>query len=163
VRPRPLLLLTVAVLLGCSGPRSKIIQDEGEFPNHRAIGVAPFVDSRGKGQAIADAIQAGFQQQMLGAVDQKALAAALAAAMPNGGTKLGIESIEQIRAKVPVDAIVFGRMAPDWSMAMITVDEMEIGGPILQAVLRPRNRRKKAFTDADEVAREALRVLSSVH
>lgn len=161
--PRPLLLLTIAAALGCSTPRSKIIQDEGEFRGHRVIGVAPFVDPRGKGQAIADAIQAGFQQQMLKPVDQKALAEALAAALPNGGTKLGIESIEQIHAKVPVDAIVFGRMAPDWSMALITVDEMEIGGPILQAVLRPRNRRKKAFTDANDVAREALRVLASVH
>jgi len=62
----------------------------------------------------------------------------------------------------PVDAIIFGRLAPDWSTAMITVTETEMGGPILQAVLRPRDPKKKAFSDADDVAKEAIRVLASL-
>jgi hypothetical protein len=156
--------MTLAALLGCSsGPRSKILQDAGEFPRHHSVGVAPFADPRGKGQAIADAIEAGLQQLMYEPVDQKALAQVLVANMPDRSSNLGIESLERIKAKAPVDAIIFGRMSPDWSMALITVNETEIGGPILQAVLRPRNRRKKAFTDADEIAREALRVLTALH
>jgi hypothetical protein len=157
-------LLTLAALLGCSsGPRSKILQDAGEFPRHRCVGVAPFADPRGKGQDIADAIEAGLQQLMYEPVDQKALAQVLVANMPDRSSNLGIESLERIKAKAPVDAIIFGRVSPDWGMALITVNETEIGGPILQAVLRPRNRRKKAFSSPDEIAREALRVLTALH
>jgi hypothetical protein len=163
VRQRPLVLLSLAVLLGCAGPRSKVLEDAGEFPRHRCVGVAPFIDSRGQGQAIADAIEAGLQQKMYDPVDQKALAQVLAVTLPDRGSNLGLEALEKIRAKVPVDAIIFGRIAPDWSTAMITVNETEIGSSILQVVLRPRSRKKKVFTDADDVAREAVRVLTSLH
>jgi hypothetical protein len=163
VRQRSLAFATLAVLLGCSGPQSKVLQDAGEFPRHRCIGVAPFVDPRGHGQEIADAIEAGLQQLMYEPVDQKALAQVLATSMPDRSSNLGIESLERIHAKTPVDAIIFGRMAPDWSMALLTVNETEIGGPILQVALRPRHRKKKSFTDADDVAKEAVRILTSIH
>lgn len=162
MRQRPFALLTVAALLGCAGPKSKVLEDAGEFSRHRCIGVAPFIDSRGQGQAVADAIEAGLQQLMYDPVDQKALAQVLASTMPDRSSSLGLESLEKIHSKAPVDAIIFGRIAPDWSTAMITVNETEMGAPILQAVLRPRGREKKAFADADDVAKEALRVLTSL-
>lgn len=162
MRQHPLLLLTITALLGCAGSKSRVIEDAGEFPNHHCVGVAPFIDSRGHGRAIADAIEARLQQLMYEPVDQNALAQVLAANMPDHSSGLGLESLEKIHSKVPVDAIIFGRIAPNWSMAIITVNETEMGSPILQAVLRPHNRRKKAFTDADDVAREAVRVLASL-
>ena len=156
------MLLTIAVLLGCAGPKSKVLEDSGEFRSRRCIGVAPFIDSRGHGQAVADAIEAGLQQLMYEPVDQKALAQVLAASMPDRGSGLGLESLEKIHSKAPVDAIIFGRIAPDWSTALITINETEMGAPILQAVLRPRGGKKKAFSDAEDVAKEALRVLASL-
>ncbi|MFI5348144.1 MAG: hypothetical protein ACHQ2Z_01250 [Elusimicrobiota bacterium] len=162
MRSRPLVLLALAAMLGCAGPQSKVLEDAGEFPHHRCVGVAPFVDPRGHGEAVADAIEAGLQQLMYEPVDQKALAQLLAANKPGRGSTLGIEELERIRAKSPVDAIIFGRLSPDWSTAMITVTETEMGGPILQAVLRPRDPKKKAFADADDVAKEALRILTSI-
>ena len=157
------MLLTIAVLLGCAGPKSKVLEDSGEFRSRRCIGVAPFIDSRGHGQAVADAIEAGLQQLMYEPVDQKALAQVLAASMPDRGSGLGLESLEKIHSKAPVDAIIFGRIAPDWSMVTLTVNETEMGGPILQAVLRPRDRKQNAFKDPADIAREALRVLMSLH
>ena len=161
MRFSPLVLLTLAGLLGCSGSRSRVIDDTSDFPHHRCIGVAPFVDSRGQGQAVADLIESGLQQLMYEPVDQKVLAEVLAANPPTRGS-LGIEALEKIRAKTPADAIIFGRIAPDWSMAAITVTETEMGAPILQIALRPRGRRKKAFADPADIAREAIRVLTSL-
>ena len=159
--PRPLGLLALAALIGCSGPKSSIRENNGEFPAHRCVGVAPFIDPGGRGQAVADAIEAGLQAVMYEPVDQKALAEVLAAHKPERGSSLGLEALESIRARVPVDAIIFGRIAPDWSAASITVVETEMGGPILSAVLRPRGGKKTAFADPDDLAREALRVLTS--
>jgi hypothetical protein len=147
---------------GCSGPRSRVIDDTGEFARHRCIGVAPFVDSRGQGQAVADLIEGGLQQLMYEPVDQKVLAKALAANVPERGVGLGIEALERIHAKVPADAIIFGRIAPDWSFVQVTVTETEMGGPIAQLLLRPRDKRKKSFADPAEIAREALRVLTTL-
>ncbi|HEX4048089.1 MAG TPA: hypothetical protein VH309_09665 [Elusimicrobiota bacterium] len=161
MRRRSLAFLSVAALLGCGGPKSRVIQDSGEFRGHRCVGVAPFVDSRGQGQAIADAIEDGLQRLMYEPVDEKALAQVLAANMPDRSSTLGIEALENIHAKAPVDAIVFGRVAPDWSRAVITVNETEMGEPILSAVLLPRGPKKTAFTGPDDVAKEALRVLTS--
>ncbi|MFI5361948.1 MAG: hypothetical protein ACHQ49_08270 [Elusimicrobiota bacterium] len=158
---RPIALLSAFAVLGCAGPKSQVLQDAGEFPSHRCVGVAPFVDPRGRGQAVADAIEAALQQRMFEPVDQKALADVLVANMPDRTSRLGLEALEKIRAKSPVDAILFGRLTPDWSAAMITVNETETGVPILQAVLLPRDR-KAAFSDADDVAREAVRVLTSL-
>ena len=155
------MLLTLAALAGCAAvPKSKVLEDAGEFSRHRSVGVAPFIDTRGQGQAIADAIEAGFQALMYEPVDQKALAQVLAATMPNRSAAPGIEALERIRSKTGADAIIFGRMSPDWSTALITVDEIEMGSPILSAVLRPSDPKKKAFTDANDVAKEALRVLT---
>jgi hypothetical protein len=162
VRRLPLLVLLVVGLAGCSGSRSRVIDDTGEFPRHRCIGVAPFVDSRGQGQAVADLIEGGLQQLMYEPVDEKALAKVLADNAPERGVGLGIEALEKIHAKVPADAIVFGRIAPDWSFVQVTVTETEMGGPIAQLLLRPRGRHRKAFADPAEIAREALRVLTSL-
>lgn len=159
MRARSLPLLAAAAFLGCSGPKSKVLQDAGEFRGHRCVGVAPFSDPRGQGQAIADAIEAGLQQQMYEPVDEKALAKVLAANKADGGS-LGLEALESIHAKAPVDAIVFGRVAPDWSKALITVDETEMGEPILAGVLLPRAP-EKTFSGPDDVAKEALRVLAA--
>jgi hypothetical protein len=157
-------LLTLAALAACAPvPKSKVLEDAGEFSRHRAVGIAPFIDTRGQGQTIADTIQAGLQALMYEPVDQKALAQIVAATMPNRSAAPGIEALERIHSKTGVDAIIFGRMAPDWSTALITVDEIEMGSPILRAVLRPSDPKKKAFTDADDVAKEALRVLTSLH
>ncbi len=162
MRFSPLVVLALGALLGCAGARSRVIDDIGEFPSHRCVGVAPFFDPRGQGQAIADLIEAGLQQMMYEPIDQKALAKVLAAYPPDHGTSLGIEALEQLHAKVPADAVIFGRVAPDMSLVQLTVTETEMGGPIVQAVLRPRDPKKKAFTDSAEIAREALRVLASL-
>jgi hypothetical protein len=156
-----LAFLILPALLGCSGARSKVIDDTGEFVHHRCVGVAPFLDSRGQGQIIADLIESGLQQLMYEPVNQKALAQVMSE-IPGRGPELGIEALEKIHAKVPADAIIFGRVAPDWSFVQLSVTETEMGGPILQAVLRPRDRKKKAFADPAEIARETLRVLTSL-
>ena len=161
MRYRPLGLLLVAALFGCAGPKSKVLDDNGEFPRHKCIGVAPFVDPRCQGQAVADAVENGLQQLMYEPVDQKVLAQVLAANKSDHGSSLGIEAIENIHAKVPVDAIIFGRISPDWSTVSVTMVELDMGAPILSAVLRPRGRKKTAFADADDIARELLRVLAT--
>jgi hypothetical protein len=162
VRTRPLALAVLAFALGCAGGGSKVVEDAGEFRGHRRIGVAPFVDSRGQGEAVADAIAAGLREMRYEPVDQKALAQVLRSRMPNASFILGIEALERIQEKVPVDAIIFGRIAPDWSSALMTVNETEMGDPILQIVLKPRDRKRAAFADAGELAKEALRVLASL-
>jgi hypothetical protein len=162
VRRSPLALAALAFLLGCAGGRSKVLEDAGEFRAHRRIGVAPFTDSRGQGAAVADAIAAGLREMRYEPVDQKALAKVLENRMPNSSFILGIEALERIQDKAPVDAIIFGRIAPDWSSALMTVNEMEMGGPILQIVLKPRGRKQAAFADAGDLAKEALRVLASL-
>jgi hypothetical protein len=160
---RPLLRVLAAALLGallgCSGAKSRVLDDTGDFPHHRCVGVAPFADPRGQGRVVADLIESGLQQLMYEPVDQKALAEVLAD-IPGRGPDLGLEALEKIHRKVPVDAIIFGRIAPDWSLVTITVNDTEMGGPILQAVLRPV--KKKSFSDPADIAREAIRLLASL-
>jgi hypothetical protein len=158
---RTFLALTLAALTGCaSAPKSRILQDAGEFPHHRNVGVAPFADPRGKGKAVADAIEDGLQLAMYEPVDEKALQDVLARNMPDRGSQIGLEALEKIKAKVPVDAIIFGRIAPDWSLVLVTVNETEMGAPILQLALRPASG-KKSFSDPAEIAKETLRVLGT--
>jgi hypothetical protein len=165
VRILPLLPpLTLIAVLGCASvPKSEVIEDTGEFAHYHVLGVAPFIDPRGHGAEVADAIEAGLQKQLMyDPVDQKALAQVLGASRPNRNLGLGIETLEQVHARVPVDAILFGRISPDWSAVSISVTETEMGGSVLSAVLRPRDPKKKAFADSDEIAAEALRVLASL-
>ncbi len=155
------MFLPLAALLGCVGPKSQVIENDGDFRAYHCVGVAPFIDPRGQGQIVANEIEAGLQLLKYAPVDQRALAQALVSNMPNSSFQLGIEPLERIHEKVPVDAIIFGRLTPDWSTALLTVNETEMGGAILQIVLRP-GRKEKAFDSAHSVATEALRVLASL-
>lgn len=151
-------LLLLLASAAC-GPRTKVLPEEAVvYSRYHRIGPAPFVDPRGKGKEIADAIEAAFQSELLyDPIDVKALAEVLDKNKPDKELGLGLEAIEAVRRLTSADAIVFGRMTKDWSGASITLVETDMGDPILHAVLRPR--RGKAFQSPDEIARELTRVL----
>jgi hypothetical protein len=53
-------------------------------------------------------------------------------------------------------------MAPDWSAASISLVDTETGESVLRVLLRPRDRKRKAFARPEEVVEEALRVLAAL-
>ena len=156
----PTAALTLAcalVLVGC-GPKTQIIPDDAvSFQSYHHIGIPAFIDTTGRGQQIADALDARFQQTYYEPVDQKALAQVLAQYKPDRDLGFGIEALEVIRKKTGVDALIHGRMLPDWSAAVVTMVETTTSSTIMHGVLRPRGRRKKRFATPDEVADEFIR------
>jgi len=156
-------LAALFALTACGGPKSEVRPEEAvNFGSYRRIGVTAFVDRSGKGQAIADAIDAIFQREMYEPIDQKALALVLAKYKPDRELGYGIEALEMIRSQSGADALILGRMAPDWSAASVTMAETSTGAPILHALLRPHGRKKKAFATPEEVAQEFDRVFAKL-
>ena len=159
--PRYWRVLFAAVLLGCGHSGTQVRREEGvNFSHYRRIGVPSFNDRRGQGQAIAEGIENTLQQLMYEPVDRKALEQLLLKYKPDQEFGLGIEAMESIRNQTHADALVLGRMAPDWSAAAITMVETSTGDPILHAVLKPKGK-KKSFAGPDEVVKETLRVITS--
>jgi hypothetical protein len=154
-----LALAAASGVAGCGGPKSQVLpEDAVDFRTYRRIGVRAFADKSGRGKEIAAAFDARLQQAMYDPVDQKALAVILTQYTPDRDLGYGIEALEVIHTKTGADALITGRMAPDWSSAMVMMSELSAGSPILRALLRPRGRHKKVFTTPDEVAEEFMRV-----
>ena len=153
---RWLALAAVAALAACA-PRSQVLPEEAvEFHSFRHIGASPFTDNTRRGPDVAVAIEAALEKAGYDPVDHKELVAVLDQHKPDKQFGLGIEALEYLRSKAGADAVVFGRMAPDWSFAAVTLVEIEAGNPVLRAVLRPR--KGKTFAGPDEVAAEFVRV-----
>jgi len=148
---------------GCGGLKSQVLPEEAViFASYHHIGVTAFVDKKGMGQAIADAIDTILQQEMYEPVDQKALTQILAKYKPDRTLGYGIEALEMIRSQTGADSLLLGRMAPDWGAASVTMLETSTGAPILHAVLRPHGRKKKAFANPEEVAQEFSRIFAKL-
>ena len=151
------------VVTGCGGRKSQVMPEEAvEFSTYRHIGIPAFIDKSGKGQAIADAIDAALQQEMYEPVDEKALAQVLAKYKPDREIGYGIEALLAIRAQSGADVLLLGRMAPNWAAASITMVETSTGAPILHAILRPRGRKKKVFSTPEEIAQEFSRIFAKL-
>ncbi len=154
------LILAAAVLgLAACGPKSEVRPEEAvDFGAYRHFGVAPFVDPKGRGQELTDAMVAALAQATAEPVDQKALAKILSQYKPDREVGYRAEELETLRSQTGADALIVGRMAPDWSSALVTVVELESGASILHARLRPNKRGEKAFGTPEELAQEFLRV-----
>jgi hypothetical protein len=158
--------LALAALLlaaGCGGRKSQVMPEEAiDFSSYHHIGVAAFSDRNGKGQAVADAIDALLQQEMYEPVDEKALAQVLAKYKFDRELGYGLEALLSIRSQSGADVLLIGHMAPDWSAASVTMMETSNGAPVLRMVLRPRGRKKKTFATPEEVAQEFARVYAKL-
>ena len=158
------LTLAAALLVCGCGPKTQIVpEDAVTFRSYRRIGVLAFGDPTGRGQKIADAMDARFQKAFFDVVDQKAVAEVLAQYKPDRDQGLGVEALEEIRRKTGIDALIIGRMVPDWSAAVVTMVEMTTSGVIMRAVVRPHGFRKKAFASPDEVSDEFMRAYLKLH
>ncbi len=155
-----LALAALTVLAGCA-PKSKVLPEEAvEFRAFRRIGASPFGDKTGRGPQVAVAIEAALEGAGYEPVDHKELLKVLEEHKPDRELGLGIEALELLRTKVGADAVVFGRMAPDWSFATVTLVEGETGNSVLHAIMRPR--KGKAFASPDDVGAEFVRILSKL-
>lgn len=156
-----LALAAVAGLLAACGPKTEVRpEDDAEFASYHHIGVPAFMDRTGRGQAVADAFNAVLDQGISEPVDSKALNALLTRYKPEDGG-FGVEGLQIIHEKTGADALILGRMTGDWSAAVITMVEMDTGSPVLRAILRPPNKKKK-FTSPNEVAGEFLRAYTKL-
>jgi len=146
-----------ALALAACARRSEFRAEEAvDFGAYRHFGVAPFLDPKGRGQQVTDAFAAALAQSTYEPVDQKALAEILSQYKPDREVGYRAEELETLRSKTGADALIIGRMAADWSYALVTVVELDSGASVLHARLLPK--KGKAFTSADQVAREFLRV-----
>src|SRR5579863_6764445 len=111
--------LTVAVVLGCAHHGTVMELETGEnLSDYRQIAVPAFLDPRGQGGAVADAVENVLQTQLASKpVDRAALDPVLAEYKVAGPVDPDLEILFHIRQRVPLDAIVFGKMTPDWSSA----------------------------------------------
>lgn len=156
-------LLSAALLLGCAHSGTQIKSEDGvDLSHYHRIGVPAFTDSRGQGGLIADAVAEGLPKLLHVAADKKALAPILAKYKLDPQIGLGVEALEEIRIKTSADAILYGRMLPDWSAAMITIMETEMGDPIVNALIKPKEP-QKSFATPQEVSQEVLRALADIH
>lgn len=156
-------VLAAATLAACaSQPKTKVNIPEGQsLGGIRRYGVLAFADpSKSQGRAIADAVEGGLRQLFFEVAERKPIERALSMAKPDKDFGLSAEVFETIRRETGADAIIQGRMLPDWTAAVVSVYETELGDPVLRAVLRPRGKGHKHFETADEVAAELVRVLA---
>lgn len=156
--PAALLVALSLGWLGCAQSRTRVLPEEGEdFRRYHRIAVPSFVDPRGKGAEIADDISKALQTKLYNeSIDRAALEQVLSKYKLDRDQGLGVEALEDIHEKTSADALVFGRMAPDWSSARITVIEVEMGSPVLRALILPK-RGQKTFAKAEDVADETVR------
>ena len=157
------LVLAIA-LLGCAHSGTKYEAADGvDFSGFHRIGVPSFSDSTGRGAALADALSKGLLGQLNNeTVNRQKLEQVLARYKVETQNGLGVEALEEIHNQTAVDAIIFGRMAPNWSAVRLSMVETETGTPVLTAVVKPADN-KKTFTDPDEVAKAILRMFARLH
>lgn len=157
------IVLLAASLLGCSHSATKILPEEGEyFSDYHQIGIPAFADSHGQGNAIADSLAQGLQS-LTGnePVNRAALEQALAKYKVRSQSDLGVETLEQIHAQAPVDAIIFGKMAPDWSAAKVIMMDARMGVPVFQILAKP-SKRAKVFSSPQDISQEILHAISKL-
>lgn len=158
------ILFLLPAFMGCSSSGTRVeTAEDVDVGSYRRLAVLPFTDPRGQGRAIADAVKAGLPQIMYENADAAAVAKILARVKSDPGEGPSLEALELIRGQTSAEAIMTGRMAPDWSAAMVNIVETEMGRPILSAVIKPRPKEHKVFANAAEVSREVLRMLSARH
>ncbi|MHB2026523.1 MAG: hypothetical protein ACYCPQ_07785 [Elusimicrobiota bacterium] len=156
--------LLAAALSGCAHSGAVVQAEDGlSLAQYQGIGVAPFNDPRGHGAAIAADIETGLERLMYAPVDPAVLAQILSKHRLDRRSGLSLEVLENIRDKTSADAIIMGRMAPDWSAASIVMVETAMGDQVLHAILKPAGRNEKAFSSPDEVSQAALKVLAGLH
>ena len=154
-------LLVAVFLLGCAHARTQVQRDEDyDFARLRRVAAVAFNDPKGQGRAIALAINAQLPGLMHEAVDMDAVQQILEPYKPDRDMGLGLEALELVRKKTSADALILGRMTPDWSAVLVTVVETELGDPVLRAVTKPRDKRKKAFDSVKEIAAAAMGVIA---
>ena len=160
---RILTLLLAVSLLGCANSRTQIRAEDGEqFAMYHHIGILPFSDTRGQGAKLADSLSDALAKQRFNeTVDRSLLEQSVKKFKVTPETGIGVEALEEIRGKTAADAILFGKMTPDWSAARVVVLETEMGGAVLSALVRPKGR-EKVFANADEVSTEIMRAFSRV-
>lgn len=157
---RALLLFLTATLMGCAHSGTQVqIGDGADFASYHSIGVPPFVDSKGKGTLIAQDINGSLQKLMYDPVDMIALQKILAQYKPSRTTGFDLEALEMIRKQTSADAVVLGRMAPDWSAVIITMFETQMGDPVLRAIIKPQGKQGTLFKTPEEVAAATLKVI----
>ena len=160
-RSLPAALVLAAALLGCGAPKGTHVEraEGASLAGLRRLGVLPFADPRGKGREIAKAITGGLAPLLYEPADGALVEKTLNAHKSDNESGLGLESLELLRHEAGADAIVMGRMLPDWSAATISIYETELGDPVLRGLLKPSGRHKTFETPA-EVAAEVLKVLA---
>ncbi len=160
LRSRIAFVLVVLALVGCARSRSIIKRDdEAGFGGYRAIGVPAFVDPRGEGQKIADAINRDLAALTYNPVDGKAVAKILAQHKPSKDFGYSLEALELIRNQTSADAVIIGRMSPNWDAAFIMMFETNMGEQVLKGIIRPPGR-KKAFKNPDEIALAVVKAIT---
>lgn len=158
-----LLAVLLPALTGCSRPTSDVKPEEGyNLAAYRKVAVPAFVDPRGQGADIGKDLRDMLQALPEGVCDEavvdKVMAETEKQAAASEGTDL--ERFERLRFQAGADALIIGRMAPDWTSASVLVYETEMGDVMLRAVVRPRDPKRKAFASPEEVAGAVLVALA---
>ena len=154
-------VFAVLAFVGCSHSRSIIKRDdEAGFGGYRAIGVPAFVDPRGEGQKIADAINRDLQALTYNPVDGKAIAKIIAQHKPSKDFGYSLETLELIRNQTSADAVIIGRMSPNWDAAFIIMFETNMGEQVLRGIIRPPGK-EKVFKNPDEIALAVVKAINS--
>ena len=134
------LMLAAGLFAGCAHPRSRVTWDDSaDLSNIRRVGAMPFADPRGKGLAISDAVNAGLPQLTYEQVDAKALRKIFEQHPPGKDNRLGLESVEFLRRETGADAVIMGRMTPDWSALELSMVETEMGSVVMRAFISPED------------------------
>ncbi len=149
-------------LAGCAHSRTIVRAEDGlNIAQYRGIGVVPFKDPRGQGLAIAEGIESGLEKMMFSPVDPKALQEIISNYKTDSRDGLGFEALEMMHEKTSADAIVMGRMTPDWNTAIIVLIETGMGDQVMRAAVRPPGK-QKAFSSPAEVSKAVLKTLSGL-
>ena len=157
------LAASTALLLGCAHSRNIIRAEDGlNLAQYRGVGVVPFDDPHGQGAAIAGGIEDGLERLMYAPVDPQTLKKIISNYKANPRNGIGLEALEMIHDKTAADAIVMGRMTPDWSAAVVIMIETGMGDQVMRAVVRPPGK-QKVFTTPAEVSQAVLKVLTNLH
>jgi hypothetical protein len=160
---RPWCLLLTSLCLACAHPGTRVqTSPSADFSHYQHIGVAPFTDHRGKGRLITEGIDGGLRLMLHGGADQKMVAEILKKQQPDPDFGFAIEALESLRTKAAADAVVNGAVARDWSSASLNMIDTETGESVLKALLKPKDRKQKAFTSPQEIVEEALRVFAAL-
>jgi len=157
------LAAATTLFLGCAHSRNIIRAEDGlNLAQYRGVGVVPFDDSRGQGPAIANGIEDGLERLMYAPVDSQALEKIISSYKADPRNGVGLEALEMIHDKTAADAIVMGRMTPDWSAAIIVMIETGMGDQVMRAVVRPPGK-QKVFTAPAQISKAVLKVLTNLH